>query len=152
VFRAFKSFALAAAALLTLGAAVSLAAHVPGGALRSAKHSTVAPPSASAPTKFCRAQRTAMGAAAFSQVWTGHTGAAAGAMRACVKYMKSANSNGTATTTQHRIMNAVTTCKADRRRNLASFASTFGTNTNAKNALGRCVKSRSKLNTGRVGR
>jgi hypothetical protein len=93
-----------------------------------------------------------MGAAAFSQLWKGNPGASATALSACVKYMKGAGSNGTATATQNRIMTAAATCKADRRSNPGAFAQKFGTNTTSANALGRCVRSRSKLNTGRAGR
>ena len=90
MFRAFRSLVIATAALLTLGAAVSFAAHVPGGAFRSDKRSTVSPPAAHAWGRLCRAQRDAMGAAAFSQFW-GQEG-----MSACVSYVKRANPNGTA--------------------------------------------------------
>ncbi len=150
--RAFRSFVIAAAALLTLGVAVSLAAHVPGGAFRSDKRSTVTPPAAQAPGALCRAQRNAMGAAAFSQVWTGRTSAARKAMSACVSYMKRANANGTVAAMQNHVMSAVATCKAARRSNPAAFARQFGSNTGSANALGKCVRSRSKLSSGRAGR
>lgn len=152
MFRAFRSLVIAAVALLTLGAAVSFAAHGPGFALRSDKRATVTPPANEASGWLCRAQRDAMGAAAFSQVWAGRTTAARNAMRACVSYMTSENTNGTATAMEHRIMTAVATCKATRRSNPAAFARQFGSNTKSANALGRCVRSRSRLSSRRAGR
>ena len=152
MFRAFRSFVIAAIALLTLGAAVSFAAHGPGFALRSDKRATVTPPANEASGWLCRAQRDAMGAAAFSQLWAGRTAAARNAMRACTSYMTSANTNGTATAMEHRIMTAVATCKAARRSNPAAFARQFGSNTRSANGLGRCVRARSKLSSRRAGR
>jgi len=152
MFRAFRSFVIAAAALLTLGVAVSLAAHVPGGAFRSDKRSTVPPPAAQAPGRLCRAQRNAMGAAAFSEVWAVGTTPAQKAMSACVSYMKRANTNGTAAAVQRRVMSAVATCKAARHSDPAAFARQFGSNTGSANALGKCVRSRSGLTSGRAGR
>jgi hypothetical protein len=150
--RVVKSFALSAAALFTLFAAASFAAHGPIGAFRSAKRTTVAPPSAEAPGWLCRAQRDAMGAAAFSQVWAGKANAGRSGMRKCVAYMTRADAQGTASTVEHTIMRAVATCKAARGRDPSAFRRRYGTNTGSSNALGRCVRSVTKLSARRVGR
>jgi hypothetical protein len=73
-------------------------------------------------------------------------------MRSCVTYMRRADANGAAPTAERRIMNAVAACKAQRRNSPDVFRRTFGTNTSSSNALGKCVRSRAKLSTRRVGR
>ena len=150
--RAVKSFALAAAAFFALAAAASFAAYGPAGAFRSANRTTVTPPPGPAPGRLCGTQRGAMGAAAFSQVWAGRANAGRSAMGRCVNFMTSAKEQGTASTVQRGIMRAVATCKADRRKDPAAFRRLFGTNTSSSNALGKCVRSRSKLSARRVGR
>src|SRR5262249_28268820 len=150
--RAIKSFAFAAVAFFALAAAASFAAHGPLRAFRSGSRATVTPPSGNAPGALCRAQRNAMGGAAFSQLWFGRANAARGGMRKCVAYMKSADTLGTAATVEHGIMRAVATCKADRRNHPAAFRRRFGVNTRSSNALGKCIRGRSNLSARKAGR
>lgn len=152
--RAVRSFAVAAAALLALAAAASVAAHTTAGTLRSARRATVPPPSADpiAPGGLCRAQRDAMGAAAFNQLWVASPAAARAAMGRCVTSMAKAGTQGQASQVQRSIMTALQTCKSMRRADAAAFRKRFGTNTSASNALGKCVRSRTKLRARRVAR
>lgn len=150
--KAVKTFAFAAVAFFALAAAASFAAHRPAGAFRSGNRATVTPPSSDAPGALCRAQRNAMGGAAFSQLWFGRADAARGGMRKCVAYMKSADTLGRAATVEHGIMRAVAKCKADRRDHPATFRRRFGVNTRSANALGKCIRGRSNLSTRGAGR
>jgi hypothetical protein len=149
--RTVRTFVTGALAVLVLGAAVSVAAYAPAKAVRSGARATVAPPKQSidslVPGWLCRAQRDAMGALAFNQLWGGRPKARQ-AMRACVKSMTSAKKQGSAVQVEKRVLAAVQTCQSDRRRRPATFRKRFGATTARASALGRCVRSRSGVGAG----
>ena len=143
-----------AVAMLALGTAASFGAHGPAGAFRSLARLTVTPPSSSDPMQpgwLCRAQRDAMGSPAFRQMWAGNPKSVRG-MGTCVNYMAGAKKQGTAAKVENRVLSAVQTCKADLRNHPASFRKRFGKTTKGSNALGRCVRSRSGVSSGRYHR
>lgn len=150
--RVFRSFALAAAVLLALGGAAALAAYGPAHALRSANRATVSPPAENAPAWLCRAQRDAMGAAAFNQFWAARARSGRNATAKCIAYMAHANAQGSGAATERTIMSSVQLCKTERRSNPAGFRRHFGATTHATNALGKCVRAHAKLVGRRTGR
>jgi hypothetical protein len=145
--RVSRSLSIAAAALFALGAAAAVAAHTPAGALRSAKRATVTPPSNDplVPGWLCRAQRDAMGAASFNELWAGNPRAPQSAMRKCVTSMAKANVKGTAAQVQRSLLAAYQACKRMRRADAAAFRKRFGPTTSTSNALGKCVRARTSV-------
>jgi hypothetical protein len=152
--RVTRSVSIAAAALLALGAAAAVAAQTPAGAFRSAKRATVTPPSKDPrlPGWLCRAQRDAMGAAPFNQLWAANPGAPRSAMGKCVTSMAKADAQGRASQVESSILNAYQACNRTRSANPAAFRKRFGTNSGTSNALGKCVRARTKLVARRVSR
>jgi hypothetical protein len=150
--RTLRLFALGIVGLLSLGAVVSLAARGPGHAIRAAARATVAPAPApkktTSPARLCTTQRTAMGAAAFNQVWASNASAPRKAMGACTSYMAKAQRQSRAAGVEARVLAAVKTCKAQRQRTPAAFNKRFGS-TRRTSALGKCVRSRSGIGAGR---
>lgn len=132
------------AALLALGVAAAFAAHTPAGALRSAKRATVTPPSKDpmVPGWLCRAQRDALGAASFSQLWAGRPGTPRTAMGSCVTFMAKAAAHGKASQIERSVLAAYQTCTRLRRADAAAFRKRFGAATSTSNALGKCVRAR----------
>jgi len=149
--RTLRLFALGIVGLLSLGAVVSLAARGPAHAIRAAAQATVAPapaPKVTSPARLCTTQRTAMGQAAFNQVWASNASAARKAMSACTSFMARAQKQSRATRVEARVLAAVKTCKAQRQRTPAAFNKRFGS-TRRTSALGMCVRSRSGIGAGR---
>lgn len=149
--RTLRLFALGIVGLLSLGAVVSLAARGPGHAIRAAARATVAPapaPKATSPARLCTTQRTAMGQAAFNQVWASNASASRKAMGACTSFMAKSQKQSRATRVEARVLAAVKTCKAQRQRTPAAFNKRFGS-TRRTSALGKCVRSRSGIGAGR---
>lgn len=138
------------AAMLVLGTAVSLAAQGPAGAFRSLARMTVTPPSndPTEPGWLCRAQRDAMGSPAFRQAWGGNPKSVRG-MGTCVNYMTGAKKQGKSAQVERHVMAAVHSCKSDSRNHPATFQKQFGKTTKSSNALGKCVRSRSGISSGR---
>jgi hypothetical protein len=133
-------------ALLALGVAAAFAAHTPAGALRSAKRATVTPAGNDplTPGWLCRAQRDALGKAPFSQLWAGNAAAPRSAMGRCVTSMAKADAQGKAAQTERRIMAAYGACRRMLNTDGAAFRKRFGTNTHTSNALGKCVRARTR--------
>ncbi|MFL5961842.1 MAG: hypothetical protein ACJ757_02970 [Gaiellaceae bacterium] len=79
----------------------------------------------------CRAQRTAIGAAAFKQLYANKSNA----FGKCVSNaVKKAGAHNAA---------ALKTCKTEQAADRAAFATKYGTNKNGTNALGNCVSAAS---------
>jgi hypothetical protein len=94
-------------------------------------------PSASSPAKRCAAQRTAIGAVAFNQLY-GMNASDRNAFGKCVSKLTQADRQNTATASR--------ACRAEQNdANFAAnhggktFAQFYGTNKNGKNAFGNCV-------------
>ncbi len=134
------------AALLALGVAAAFAAQTPAGALRSAKRATVTPPAKDpmTPGWLCGAQRDAMGRASFNQLWAGNAAAPRSAMGRCVTSMGKAAAQGTAAQTERAILAANGACRRMLNADAAAFRRRFGTNTHTSNALGKCVRARTR--------
>jgi hypothetical protein len=152
--RASRSISIAVVSLFALGAAVAFAAHSPAGAFRSAKRATVAPPSTNsvAPAWLCRAQRDLMGAASFNQLWARSPSASRNGMGRCAAFMAQADAHGAAPQVERSIMSAYQACVRMRRVDVAAFRRQFGTNSRNSNAIGRCVRARSKVVARKVSR
>jgi hypothetical protein len=152
--RPLRILAFAIVGLFTLGAVVSLAAVGPGHAIRAAARATVAPApaptKATSPAQLCKTQRTAMGQAAFSQVWASNANSAKKAMGACVSSMGKAQKQSRAAKVEARVLAAVKTCKTLRQRTPAAFKKHFSSK-RGTSALGQCVRSRSGIGAGRSG-
>jgi hypothetical protein len=146
--RASRSISIAVVSLFALGAAVAFAAHSPAGAFRSAKRATVAPP----PAWLCRAQRDLMGAASFNQLWARSPSASRNGMGRCAAFMAQADAHGAAPQVERSIMSAYQACVRMRRVDVAAFRRQFGTNSRNSNAIGRCVRARSKVVARKVSR
>jgi hypothetical protein len=133
-------------ALLALGVAAAFAAHTPVGARRSAKRATVTPPTNDpmTPGWLCRAQRDAMGAAPFSQFWAGNAAAPRSAMGRCVTSMAKATAQGKAARTERTLLAAYRACRRMLNADGTAFRRRFGTNTHTSNALGKCVRARTR--------
>jgi hypothetical protein len=133
-------------ALLALGVAAAFAAHTPAGALRSAKRATVTPPANDpmTPGWLCRAQRDALGAASFSQFWAGNAAAPRSAMGRCVTSMAKAAAHGKAARTERTILAANRACLRMLNTDGVTFRQRFGDNTHTSNALGKCVRARTR--------
>jgi hypothetical protein len=133
-------------ALLALGVAAAFAAHTPAGALRSAKRATVTPAGNDpmTPGWLCRAQRDALGAASFSQFWAGNAAAPRSAMGRCVTSMAKAAAQGKAARTERTILAANRTCRRMLNADGTAFRRRFGANTHTSNALGKCVRARTR--------
>jgi hypothetical protein len=133
-------------ALLAVGVAGAFAAHSPTGALRSAKRATVTPPAKdpTTPGWLCRAQRDAMGKASFNQLWAANAAAPRSAMGRCVTSMAKAAAQGKAALTERTILAAYRTCRGMLNVDGAAFRKRFGTNTHTSNALGKCVRARTR--------
>jgi hypothetical protein len=133
-------------ALLALGVAAAFAAHTPAGALRSAKRATVTPAGNDpmTPGWLCRAQRDAMGRAPFNQLWAGNAAAPRSAMGRCVTSLAEAAAEGKAARTERTILAAYQACRRMLSTDRAAFRKRFGTNTRTSNALGKCVRARTR--------
>ena len=111
---------------------IVLALSIPAAAI--ADDTTPAPSTQDAAQAACRAQRTAIGDAAFKQLY-GTNANKANAFGMCVsKASKSAQENDSA---------AVGACKTEQAADRAAFAKKYGTNKNGTNALGKCVSATS---------
>jgi hypothetical protein len=133
-------------ALLALGVAAAFAAHTPAGALRSAKRATVTPPvkDPMTPGWLCGAQRDSMGRASFNQLWAGNAAAPRSAMGRCVTSMAKAAAQGKAAQTERTILAAYRACRRMLNADGTAFRKRFGTNTQTSNALGKCVRARTR--------
>jgi hypothetical protein len=133
-------------ALLALGVAAAFAAHTPAGVLRSAKRATVTPPANDpmTPGWLCRAQRDAMGMASFNQLWAGNAAAPRSAMGLCVTSMAKAAAQGKVARTERTILAAYRACRRMLNTDGPAFRKRFGTNTHTSNALGKCVRARTR--------
>jgi hypothetical protein len=87
------------------------------------------------PSQQCRAQRTAMGTAAFVQLY-GTNADRSNAFGRCVskvaRAQRSERARGNAA------------CRAERDANATAFAAKYGTGRNGRNAFGRCVSSKAR--------
>jgi hypothetical protein len=130
------------AALIVLGGAAAFAAQTPAGALRSVMRATATPPSNDplAAGWLCRAQRDALGAASFSQLWAENRAAPRSTMGRCVTFMAKASAQGKASQVERSILAAQEACKRMRGNHPAAFRKQFGANTSRSNALGKCVR------------
>jgi hypothetical protein len=104
------------------------AAALPAGALAQA------PPTPN-PSQQCRAQRTAMGAAAFARLH-GTNANRSNAFGKCVSKVARAQR------AERRGANAA--CRAERAADAAAFATKYGTGKKRRNAFGRCVSSKAR--------
>jgi len=98
--------------------------------------------SSSSPAQRCNAQRTAIGTAAFNQLY-GTNANKSNAFGKCVSKLAKADEQNTA--------NASQTCKAERddasfaaNHGGKTFAQFYGTNKNGHNAFGRCVSQKAQ--------
>jgi len=89
------------------------------------------------PAALCREQVTAMGNAAFDQLWTGAQWRANGYAR-CTSGMARAQRFGVAARVQADIGNAVSTCKSERAASAVEFRSRYATK-RGQFAFARCV-------------
>ena len=111
---------------------IVLALTIPAAAI--ADDTTPAPSTQDAAQAACRAQRTAIGDAAFKQLY-GTNANKSNAFGMCVsKASKSAEANDA---------KALNTCKTDQAADRVAFAKKYGTNKNGTNALGKCVSATS---------
>ena len=100
-------------------------------AIPAAAIADTTPAQQSAAEAACRAQRTAIGDAAFKLLYANKSNAFGKCVSTAVK---NAAANHTA---------AVTSCKAEQAADSAAFAKKYGTGKNGMNALGRCVSATS---------
>lgn len=112
--------------LITIAAVAAAAA--PAAAVAQA-------PPAPNPSQQCRAQRTAMGAAAFAQLY-GTNAARSNAFGRCVSKVASAQRAERA--------QANSACRAERDANATAFADKYGTGPKKRNAFGRCVSAKAR--------
>jgi len=118
-----------AAALCAPGAA--LAAGHPG---QGSDHGKGAGPANAAQT--CKAQRDALGRAAFRELY-GTNANKANAFGRCVEKTK-----GTMPEQRESVLSAAQDCKTEWKADPAAFAQKYGTNANKRNAFGKCVSAK----------
>jgi hypothetical protein len=87
------------------------------------------------PSQQCRAQRTAMGTAAFAQLY-GTNANRSNAFGKCVSKIARAQRS------EHSA--AVSACRDERTADAAAFANKYGTGKNKRNAFGKCVSSKAR--------
>ena len=129
---------LLVATLLALAAPAAFAAPPAGKGKPDTSTSASSVPSNSA---LCKAQRNSMGMSAFRALYA-PSGSPKAAMDACLAKVS--------TQVQTTFKNAAKACKAERGTTSAeadAFATKYGTNTNKKNAFGKCVSQHAKKET-----
>ena len=87
------------------------------------------------PSQQCRAQRTAMGTAAFAQLYGTNAGRT-NAFGACVSKIARAQR------AEH--SGAVAACRAERSTDATAFANKYGTGPKKRNAFGKCVSTKAR--------
>jgi hypothetical protein len=113
---------------LIVTAALAAAAAWPAAALGQ----TSPTPTAS---QLCRAQRAAIGASAFAQLY-GTNADRSNAFGTCVSKVARAQRSGRSA--------ANSACRAERAADAAAFAAKYGTGKNKRNAFGRCVSTKAQ--------
>src|SRR5215217_4523450 len=114
---------------LILAGAFALAAAAPASAMAADT-----PSAAELAKASCKTQKAEMGTKVFKQTYS--TKSVAKAVKACAGV--------TEVTAAEELKNAAKTCKAERDADAAAFAAKYGTNTNGKNAYGKCVSTLAK--------
>ena len=94
-------------------------------------------------SKACKAQRAAMGDAAFKALY-GTNANKSNAHGKCVSAMNKAKSNGNGSAAHRAALSAAKACKTERAADPAAFRAKYGTNANKSNAFGKCVSSKAK--------